>query len=532
MMMKKVGISLNWEGKETGQTVLIEPRQLSKGRRFGDASHHDNLIVEGDNLQVMVSLLPRYKGKVQVIYIDPPYNTGNKDFRYKDDWNDEGPGEWVGEDDGSRHTKWLKFMYPRLKMLRRFLTQDGVIFVSIDDRELFRLGLLMDEIFGAHNKIGILIYHSKKGGGGAESNIVTEHEYILCYARKIEKCNFKKREISSVELDQVDEEGRAYRRGRELNKWGAGSRREDRPSMWYPIPGPNGVNVYPIRNDGQEGRWRWKKEKLLSAVEKGDVEFVQRENGTYIAYEKIRTTDKRYIPYRSILSEFGTNANGTKELKDIMGNKAIDTPKPVDLIKYLVQIAGDDDCIVMDVFAGSGTTGHATLAANEEDNGTRRFILVENGNGDDNFCNTLTAERIKRVITGEWAKGKSSAVLGGFTYKKLTSKFDADAILQMQREELIELILNTDDLDGIQELPNHNYLFGKARNGRGIALVWNGRNSGMTSSDLDNIYEEAYACGCTGIVRVYARSTTVVPDSSSFEFQKIPDKILQRVRNR
>ncbi|MCW2278725.1 site-specific DNA-methyltransferase [Heliophilum fasciatum] len=528
-MSNKVGISLIWDGKESGQRVLITPRKLTRGDSFGSVEYKDNLIVEGDNLHVMVSLLPKYKGKVQLIYIDPPYNTGNKDFRYKDDWNDEGPGEWVGEDDGGRHTKWIKFMYPRLKMLRRFLTQDGVIFVSIDDREIYRLGLLMDEVFGPQNKIGIMVYHSKKGGGSGESNIVTEHEYILCYARKIDKCNFKKREMEEYELNLSDEKG-PYRRGRELNKWGAGSRREDRKTMWFPIPGPDGVDVWPIRNDGTEGRWRWKKDNLLKAVNNGDVEFVKRDNSTYVAYEKIRTNDKRYIPYRSILTEFGTNADGTKALKEIMGSKVFDTPKPVELIKYLIQIAGIDDGIVMDVFAGSGTTGQATLQLNSEDGGNRRFILVENGNGKDNFCLTLTAERIKRVITGEWAKGKVSPIPGGFTFKRITSKVDAEAILQMQREEIIELILDTDDLEGVKELPTNKYLFGKARNGRGIALVWNGKNSGMTSKDLDFIYEEAYKSECQGTVRIYAKSTTVAPDGISFEFQKIPDKILQRLK--
>jgi len=434
----KVRISLASEGKANGQHVYVEPRRLTDGEQYG-MNPADNLIIEGDNLQVMISLLPRYEGKVQIIYIDPPYNTGQRDFRYHDNWND---------DDGP-HTKWLKFMSPRLKLLRRLLSADGVIFVSIDDRELFRLGLLMDELFGQQNKVGIFVWHSKRGGGSDGEHLVTEHEYILCYARNVACCKIKMREIEAQELDRVDEHG-PYRRGRELNKWGAASSRWDREKMWFPIPGPGGVEVWPIRNDGSEGRWRWGARKLLSAVAAGDVEFEPRGDGTYIVYERIRTNEKRLVPYRSILTHVGTYAHGTKLLKEIMGGNPFKNPKPVDLVKYLIQLAGDDDCLVLDSFAGSGTTGHAVLAANHEDGGCRSFILIETGNGEDRFCTTLTVERMRRVIAGEWAVRERSAVqgkrrikvpieplAGGFTFKRLSTEPDPEALFCLQREDAL-----------------------------------------------------------------------------------------------
>jgi adenine-specific DNA-methyltransferase len=266
-------------------------------------------------------------------------------------------------------------MYPRLFLARQLLREDGLIFISIDDREVHNLRMLMDEVFGEESFVGMFTWQSKKGGGSDKEGVVTDQEYIVCFGKK---AALSRIEIEAEKLDLVDGKG-PYRRGRELNKWGAGSRREDRPTMYFPIPGPDGEAVYPIRNDGTEGRWRWKREKMLDVVKRGEVEFVKRPDGTYVVHEKIRTTDPRYKPYRTWLADVGTTADGSKTVKELFdGQKVYDFPKPVQSLKHLVSIGtSDDEDIVVDFFAGSCTTAQSVLDINREDDGSRRFIMVQ-----------------------------------------------------------------------------------------------------------------------------------------------------------
>lgn len=352
----------------------------------------ENLYIEGDNLDVLKLLREDYLGKVKMIYIDPPYNTGN-DFVYEDNFSqaaigylgNSGQSDFAGnrlvqntESNGRFHTDWLNMIYPRLKVAKDLLANNGVIFISIDDHETINLHKVCDDIFGEINYIGTFIWQSKKGGGSDNNKVVRDQEYVLCYGKNVSSDDFFNRIlIESEPLDQVDIKGK-YRRGRELNKWGANSRREDRPTMYFPIPGPNGEDVYPIRNDGTEGCWRWGKENMLSAVNKGDVEFVPRGDGTYVVYEKIRSTEPRLKPYRTMLEGIGATADGSKLIKSLFDDKKVfDFPKPLNLIETLLSMGATDDCIVLDFFSGSSTTAHAILNANAYDNGKRSFILVQ-----------------------------------------------------------------------------------------------------------------------------------------------------------
>lgn len=268
--------------------VLIEDKERALTDAGPDAPNH--ILIEGDNLEALATLAYTHAGKIDVIYIDPPYNTGNEDFVYNDNY--------VNSDDDYKHSMWLSFMKRRLRIAKKLLSDRGVIFISIDDNEIANLTLLCNdkELFGEHNHIATICRQAIKGGSRA-TNIKTVHDYILIYAKRFESLNqFTGEEKEQILLELFDEKG-AYTKGRELNKWGAGSRREDSPSMWFPIQGPNGIEVYPIRNDGSEGRWRWGKKKLSKAVADNDVIFEVRENGTYIAYEKVRsqkTTTKQF----------------------------------------------------------------------------------------------------------------------------------------------------------------------------------------------------------------------------------------------
>lgn len=388
---------LVWENKpedveqqlEDELPVLTEVKDRAIISDAEDAPNH--ILIEGDNLHALTALTYTHEGKIDVIYIDPPYNTGNKDFKYND--------SFVDREDGYRHSKWLSFMAKRLRIAKRLLSDKGVIFISIDDNEQAQLKLLCDEIFGNLNFIGSICRQAIKGG--SKSSFIRQlHDYVLIYSNSKETVGeFTGIAKEELELDLVDEKG-PYTKGRELNKWGAGSRREDSPSMWFPIEGPNGVEVYPIRNDGSEGRWRWGKKKLLQAVKDGDVIFEMRDNGTYIAYEKVRGLK---TPTKQFTSWFGDNylnAKGSESLKSIFNTlmSVFDYAKPVELIHDLVFMSSTKDSIVLDFFAGSGTTLQATMQLNSEDEGNRRCIIVTNNDG--GICEQITYERNKRVIQG------------------------------------------------------------------------------------------------------------------------------------
>ncbi|WP_302299123.1 site-specific DNA-methyltransferase [Butyricimonas virosa] len=389
---------LNWAGKSEAFRVMQQPSTATLvpcREESVDFDNTQNVFIEGENMEVLKVLQKSYFRKVKMIYIDPPYNTGSDSFIYPDkfseskeeylrrvgDKNEEGYMTRDGmfrknaKENGQYHSNWLNMMMPRLYLAKSLLREDGVIFISIDDNEVHNLRLLMNEIFGEENFVAQFIWHAKKGGGSDSGKIVTDQEYVLCYLKSDNPAGaLQKVELVGETLDKQDEKGN-YRRGRELNKWGSNSRREDRPTMYFPIKGPNGKEVYPIRNDGSEGRWRWGKKAMEAIVEAGDVEFVERQDGTYIAYEKIRNTDVRFKPYRTFIN-CGTTADGSKLIKSIFGAKYFDFPKPLDLITILANIGLGENDIVLDFFSGSGTTAHAVMELNK-DGGNRKYICVQ-----------------------------------------------------------------------------------------------------------------------------------------------------------
>lgn len=390
---------LVWEDKpeeieerlRTELPVLKEVKSKAIISDNADAPNH--IIIEGDNLEALTTLAYTHEGKIDVIYIDPPYNTGNKDFIYND--------KFINTDDAYRHSMWLSFMKKRLLIAKKLLAERGVIFISIDDNEFANLTLLCNDkdLFGEQNHIATICRQAIKGGSRA-ANIKTVHDYVLIYSKRIDSVNpFTGEEKERVTFDLVDDKG-PYAKGRELNKWGAGSRREDSPSMWFPISGPNGEDVYPIRNDGSEGRWRWGKKKLLQAVAEGNVIFEKREDSSYIVYEKVREQKTNTKQFNTWFSDGYINAKGSEALKAIFNTlmSVFTYAKPVELIKELLFMANIPQGVILDFFAGSGTTLHATMALNAEDGGKRQCILCTNN--ENNICEDVTYERNKRVING------------------------------------------------------------------------------------------------------------------------------------
>ena len=418
---------LFWPGKREARRLAGKAAEGTLIPCPGEGVDEDktsNIFIEGENLEVLKLLRKSYKGMVKMIYIDPPYNTGN-DFVYDDNFTEpledylRRTGQIDGEgrplttnkkSEGRFHSKWLSMMYPRLRLARELLRDDGVIFVSIDDNEVQHLRMLMNEVFGEENFVAELIWQSKKGGGSDSTGIVLDIEYILVFVNK-SGTGISKKEIASEDLGLSDEKG-PYRLGRELNKWGANSRRQDRPTMYFPIKGPGSIDVYPTRNDGSEGRWRWGKKKMEDIVQRNDIKFEKRIDGTYIAYEKIRSIDPRYKPYRSLLSIKATTAYGTKRIKELFGKKYFDYAKPIELVTHLMEIAlsDNDDSIIMDFFAGSGSTFDAALVSlvNQEEYKKVKFIgvqLPEKFEEDDEAyrdgyktISDIAVERIRRVI--------------------------------------------------------------------------------------------------------------------------------------
>ena len=431
--------TLDWIGKkavinhhnEVPFHLVKEAPDLS----FGEPGS-GNLLVEGDNLLALKALLPYYAGQVKCIYIDPPYNTGNENWIYNDNVNSPEICKWLGKivggevEDLSRHDKWLCMMYPRLALLKELLSRDGIIVVAIDDNEVNFLGVLMDEIFGYKNRLACAPWLSEPSSGKQKTALRKGHEYILIYHNG-DGSNLTREEKSTGELNQRDKFGR-YRKGRELLKWGEQSLRTDRLKMWFPLYAPDGTEVCPIRNDGKEGRWRignanplvqkilkdpdcvhWEKRPYDTGV------IVNGQSERWVPYEKIRDAKKNF-GWSTWLDSYGFNADATRELKDIFGKKPFDTPKPTALVKWIVSLYNDDDTLVLDSFAGSGTTGHAVMQLNKEDGGNRRFILVEM---DSNICRNVTAERLRRVSNGyEKPDGTRVEGLGeGFRFCKLGS---------------------------------------------------------------------------------------------------------------
>jgi len=391
--------TLNWIGKDEivqhDKEVKFKLFRKLKGCSVGDKSK--NLLIHGDNLEALKALMPYYQGQIKCIYIDPPYNTGNENWVYNDNVNSPKIKKWlnksVNREDLTRHDKWLCMMYPRLKLLKELLRDDGVIFISIDDNEHCNLKHLMDEIFGLENFVASYIWESRSGKGATAKHVVNQHEYIVCYSKDISKLALKEDIRESKGGNYEDERGR-YKR-EQLRQWGQGDKREDRPTMFYDVKGEKGDNILPIREDGSEGRWRISETKMKELIEKGDVDFVF--DGTrWQLYRKIREGRITKTAIGTFLFGLGTASTGTIQLKELFSDKVFDTTKPINLIKYLISLAkvGESD-IVLDSFTGSGTTGHAVMDLNKEDNGNRRFILIEM---EDNVCKPITSERLKKAI--------------------------------------------------------------------------------------------------------------------------------------
>ena len=437
--------TLNWIGKEKvinhHHDVPFRVLEHQYGFRADNPEDKSetksgNKIIHGDNLEALKALLPEYEGKIDCIYIDPPYNTGEEKWVYNDNVNDPHIKKWLGNvvgienEDFSRHDKWLCMMYPRLTMLKALLKKDGVIFISIDDNEFSNLKHLCDSIFGINNFVATFVWQKRYSRENREA-IGDVHEYILLYA--MDKKKFK--EIRNL-IPMNPLQAKVYKNPNNdpKGRWRpvpmtaqAGHATKE---QFYPIVAPGGKVHYP-----PEGRcWAVAESTYKKLLDEGRIYFGANGNSqpNIIRYlsEVEGVVPWTWLPHE----EVGNTDIAKKEIYSILGKDIdFDTPKPTSLIQRLLQVATKENSLILDSFAGSGSTGHAVLKLNKEDNGNRKFILIELMD----YADTITAKRVKQAINGYSYKGE---IKEDIYSKKLTPKnlLQAETFLK-EAEQLIEV---------------------------------------------------------------------------------------------
>lgn len=397
---------LDWINKSqaVASTADVPYHLLRIESAHGDPSA-ENLLIHGDNLKALKALLPFYRRQVKCIFIDPPYNTQSAFTHY---------------DDKLEHSQWLSMMYPRLVLLRELLSDDGSIWVSIDDNEAHYLKVVMDEVFGRRNFQANCLWQKVYSERMDAKGFSASHDHILVY-QKSEKfiVNQVVKDQNASQFGFYDDKAGKYYRRRSLRKEGSESRRVDRPSMWYDIPAPDGTSIWPIKPDGTEGRWRWKKDNV--APNKDQLEYVKKEDRWEI-YVKQYIDEKATRPPATFWpsEEVGHNHEAKIEVRVFNKDDIFDTPKPERLLKHILDLATGPGDLVLDSFLGSGTTAAVAHKMG------RRWIGIEMGEQAVSHC----APRLEKVIAGE--QGGVSTLVdwqggGGFRFYILGEPiFDAD----------------------------------------------------------------------------------------------------------
>jgi adenine-specific DNA-methyltransferase len=436
---------LNWIGKDKviNHHLSVDFKILNKKYTFNTdkndlhtEQNSENKIINGDNLEALKALLPQYEGKIKCIYIDPPYNTGNENWIYNDNVNDPKIKKWLGQvvgkesEDLTRHDKWLCMMYPRLKLLHKLLKDDGAIFISIDDNEQANLKLICDEIFGAGNFIGNIIWEKKSSPQNDAKWISDSHDFVVLYAKdkSIYKINKQKRTNeqnaiykNSDEFDGINANGEIYGRG----TWFAGDMtvKTINENALYPIVTPAGNTVFPAKGRA----WVYFEDKFKQLCEDNRITFGKSgSNKPCIKRFLLEIENNGIVPKSNWhYSEVGENRNARQELKKIFSEIQFpfETPKPTTFIQKILELATDTNSIILDSFAGSGTTAHAVLNLNKADGGNRKFILIEM----EDYAESITAERVRRVMQGYTGNAGTG---GSFDFYELGEVlFDEDGFL-------------------------------------------------------------------------------------------------------
>lgn len=491
-----------------------------------DAPNH--ILIEGDNLEALAILAYTHEGKIDVIYIDPPYNTGNKDFIYND--------SYVDKEDSYCHSKWLSFMSRRLKIAKKLLSDRGVIFISIDDNEQAQLKLLCDEIFGADRFITNLIWQKKTGAADA-NGIAIITEYILVYC--LDPQNAKN--IFSYNKNAFDI--KRYRYTDEFEKIRGPFYYDslDRGSIQYSdglnygIEAPDGSMIFPngrlsFVNDGWT--WKWSKEKVEWGIKNKFIEIVptnKKKNGWAVKYKIYLNVDnegnaiEKSVPYKNLISGI-LNADAANDIKTIFNSKAFSYAKPIELIKLFINLIANKKGIILDFFAGSGTTLHATMQLNAEDGGHRQCILVTNN--ENNICEEVTYERNRRVIQGYTnAKGEEVAGLTKNNLRYYRTGFVGRNRSMQNMRKLVNLA--TDMLCIKEDLYTEQNTFGGQKTYKGIFRYFDDGKKQMLviyrEEAIDELVDIIYDMDIPQPIKVYVFSPSEDPWEGSFD--DVSDKV-------
>ncbi len=514
---------LVWENKpEKAEDVLKESlpvfEEVPERRIFNGEQYPILIFIEGDNLHALTALRYTHERKIDVIYIDPPYNTGNKDFVYND--------SFVDKEDGFRHSKWLSFMEKRLTIAKELLSDKGVIFVSIDDNEMAECKLLLEKIYGGGNFVANIL--TKRQGGRQDSkHIAIVHEYLICFAKNILNFSSGKEVKEDESFPKYDEVLQKHYKTQLLRKWGSNSLRENRPNLYYPIKAPDGQDVYPIiyQNGNQiEGCWRWGVDTMNKAIQDRKVEFVKKEN-EWIPYEKIFEPENGEQKTKLFTTWVDTIGNGSKMLKEIFNENVFDYPKSVDLLKLVLKIGNSYNATVLDFFAGSGTTLHAAMLLNEEDGGHRQCILVTNN--ENQICENVTYERNRRVING-YPDPKGQMVMGlhSNNLRYYRTEFVSQERTRKNKLRLVRLAVDLlcikedvyeeqSSFFSIENINKEDFRY-FSENGKRLLVIFN-------EDVIDLIVNVIKQADFEGLIKIYGFS----PDSDFYsdEFSDINDRV-------
>ncbi len=374
-------------------SVPYRPLVVDQAKGVGPGDLSGNLIIHGDNLHALKALLPRYAGKVDLVFIDPPYNTGNEGWCYNDNVNSPIMKEWlstnpVDGEDMLRHDKWLCMMWPRLVLLKELLKDDGILLISLDDNEQHHARAVCSEIFGEESFLGQFIWKSRQNKDNRNENgLSVDHEYVLAFGTSLRGIRRENDQYANPDQDK---------RGDWTSSNMVGLATQDkRPNLHYKLVNPETKKEYGCPKMG----WRYGRETMNRLISERRILWPESLTGR--PREKVFLSEMSERTNASSVIDFPIfTRDGTLELEQVLGHRDFAFPKPSDLIEYLIEITGSPNSLILDSFAGSGTTAHAVLKANAKDNGNRKFILVE---GED-YADRLTAERVRRVIKGyAWA---------------------------------------------------------------------------------------------------------------------------------
>jgi adenine-specific DNA-methyltransferase len=615
------GVALTFHGKRSALEISrrVRPRVMRREPKLHVGAPEEqakNLLIEGENLQAMVTLY-KYRGEVDLIVTDPPYNTGQQ-FRYNDRWdedpNDPDLGTLVTKEDGSRHTKWIKAIMPRLQMMKAMLKPQGVIAICIDDNELFHLGMLMDEVFGEENRLAVINWQKTYAPKKA-THVSSATEYVLVYARDAELA-------TTAMLDRTDKMNARYANAdndpnldwTSDNIVASEARKDTVFGIQSPFTGqlhyPEGELEQGARVGNPTHHWRLSRKVFKVLLEAWGSEYIAKnlgdgrgnalilkgsncnleryDPGTDAAVQQanaiaMQIRDENVWPKLFFLGETsegrprlkrylkdvaqgriswtywadedyetpmeigavswphgvsGHSQAGLKELEEIVGKRhGFQTVKPLKLIKKIIQIWCPSNGLVLDPYAGSGTTAHAVLELNHDTGSNRRFVLIEQGrpeNGD-KYARTLMWQRLHNAITGDRPSGNGADPLGGgFEFRMLTRQIDAKTVLSMKKDELVDVVITShwdESRRGSPNLirvedPKYTYLVGKDDRSEGYFIIW---NNGGPVGQLDRdtyrlVLKDAEKAALKPPYHVYARYE--IYQSPNVQFWKIPDKIL------